>query len=214
MGEAGVRSGGIAAFFAAATVVLSHPLSMIFSPALAYVVVPIVYTLTVWVLWTTKALFARCGYRSANALLWALIVYPALVVAIGAALHFAGFAARFSEENLTHTFVVMGATMTPLLIWAVLGVVFGVMAVSFGPRAPGPWRAAGVIYIVGWIIFGIGPAWLVFDAVSNLAGEETGSAFSIIGAYWITVLGAGVVTGAWICHGIGLVMGAAKMSQR
>jgi hypothetical protein len=214
MGEAAVRSGGIAAFLAAVFTILSYPLAVIVpGPVLAYVLVPVVYALTVWVLWTTKALFARCGFRSANTLLWVLIVFPVLVFIYGFAIERAGHIQRFAEakyESLATAIVVLAGAVFG---WALLGVAFGVNAVLFGPRAPGPWRAAGIVYIVGWSIFAIFPLGFLYEATGPLRGEDSGPTWWPVYGFVFVLVGAAVVAAGWICHGIGLVMGAAKMSQ-
>jgi hypothetical protein len=212
MKKTAIRSGGIAAFLAAALVALSSPLSAIFTvPALAYVLVIAVYALTAWVLWTTKALFQRRGYPGADRLLIMLIVYPGLVLVLGFAIDRAGLFEKLGVEGTAQRFELeMGAQMAVMVIWAVLGFVFGLRALKFGARVRGPWIAAGIIYVVGWTIFAIGPIWLLYEAAANLAGEETGTAYSVIAAYGFMLLGAAVLLGAWICHGIGLVLGASE----
>lgn len=171
--------------------------------------IAVAYALMAWALWTTKALFNRHDFHAADALIVALMVYPALAVGLGFLAGSTGVLGETPEGKIPK--LRLGLLSGAVLVWAVLGLALGFKAVRFGARAGVLWRVVGAVYVVGWIIFAMGPLVALADLVVQSIKGEGASGFTLYFAFLGMVVGAAVVGIAWICHGAGLLIGAARI---
>jgi hypothetical protein len=215
-GVKAIRSGGIAAFTLLVVIVAGSVVgaNILSSATPLLVALVLAYALAAWVLWTTKGLFNRYADRSADVPIVALIAYPPLAAA---AVLFLGRTVLFeplAHGSVTPVGMALAAQMAVVLIGAVLGFWAAARAVRFGARnAAGVWRAAGIVYAIGWSLFATGPVWVLGEFAAKLAGLDARSEFSLFDAGLIMFGGAVVVAAGWVCHGVSLLISAARMNR-
>ena len=204
-----IRLGGILAFVLVALAMIATIVPLDREVSLPLAIAQTV--LVIFVLWSTKALFNNRGYSRANAPVIGLIAVI-LVAWLLAVFGFQFMGGRpgpqaggsgLAAARLMALVVVL--VLFVLLVW------FSVGAVGFGRQAGGGgsvWIAVGTLYIAAIaLITVIAIALAIFDA------RGTDGAAPFLAASLVTpVFMAGFTTAVWICHGIGLLMGANRMS--
>lgn len=200
-----VRLGGILAFVLIAVAIISAFLPP--GRVVAIIMSLIIYAMIVFVFWSTKGLFNNLNYRSADIPILGIIV----MIVVSFLLSLVGGSGMGSLMNPA----AMGAGganiigiigLVIMLAWFALWIWFGLKSMGFSTSGGGIWKAIGILYLVA---SGLILLMLVMMILALVAGSQgllaTGGIFGFIGML--------VMLAAWICHGIGLIMGAGKMQQ-
>lgn len=151
-----------------------------------------------FVLWTTKALFDASGYRGAGppvAVLIFLLVIN-LIHILDSGYH--PTVMDMWEMGLVTFYGVLSEVCPPLAVlsWMWLSV----RAVGFGMRSRSRlWQVTGCIYLIGMAL--LAAAMVSMSLGDNLKPIE-------LVTYAVPVLLVG-----WICHGIGLILGARRLDR-
>ncbi len=161
----------------------------------------IVYlAIMIFVYWTTKGLFNAFGFRRADTPILTLII----LMAINLVLTVLGGAGAPAAE----TGPASGGGSGPFGIFSAIAVLatvlawiwFSIAAFGFGAQVGSQlWKAIGIVYLVGTSLAFVGNGLLL----SGMGGA-TGLILLIAGP---------VVLGGWVCHGIGLIIGAREMAR-
>lgn len=163
--------------------------------------------LLLFALWTTKGYFNAKNYTRADMPIMVVMAVYALQTVFGIVTGSGGGLGSLGT---------MGGGMGAFGIMAVIGLIlllvalvfmaiFALRCIDFGKSGGGMWKAIGILYLValGLVILGI--LIMILGGVAKSMGlAGTGVAIAGIGLL--------VMLAALICHGIGLIMGAGKMS--
>ncbi|MCY4395728.1 MAG: hypothetical protein OXC10_11375 [Rhodospirillaceae bacterium] len=160
----------------------------------------IVYlAIMIFVYWTTKGLFNAFAYRRADTPIMTLMI----LMAINLALTLFGAGAPSAETGSpsgggSAAFGIFSAiaVLATVMAW----IWFSIAAIGFGTQVGSQlWKAIGIVYLVGTSLAFVGNGLLL----SGIGGA-TGLILLIAGP---------VVLGGWVCHGIGLIIGAREMAR-
>lgn len=161
----------------------------------------IVYlAIMIFVYWTTKGLFNAFAFRRADTPILTLIILMAinllLTVLGGAGAPAAETGPASGGESGTFGIFSAIAVLATVLAW----IWFSIAAIGFGAQVGSQlWKAIGIVYLVGTSLAFVGNGLLL----SGMGGA-TGLILLIAGP---------VVLGGWVCHGIGLIIGAREMAR-
>ena len=150
------------------------------------------FAIMIFVYWTTRGLFHAFGYRRADTPIMTLMI----LMAINLVLFLLGGAgaAPGAGGSLDTLVAITGLATVMAWIW------FAIMAIGFGAQVGSQlWKAIGIVYLVGMI--------LAFAGNSLMMGGMGGATGLFL------LLAGAVVLGGWICHGIGLIVGAKEMAR-
>ena len=200
-----VRLGGILAFVLIAVAIISAFLAQ--NKVVAIIFSLIIYAMIVFVFWSTKGLFNNLNYSGGDIPILgiiAMIVLSFLLSLIGGS----GMGALMNPGTMgaggANIIGIIGLII--MLLWFALWIWFGLKCMGFASAGGGLWKAIGILYLVA---SGLILLMLVLMILGLVAGSQgllaTGGIFGFIGML--------VMLAAWICHGIGLIMGAGKMQQ-
>ncbi|MCY3830374.1 MAG: hypothetical protein OXF89_14680 [Rhodospirillaceae bacterium] len=212
MSAAMVRTGGILVFFLILAVLVSgimlagaavgaggRPDPAGFGAML--VLMTAVYNgVMTFVYWTTKGLFNAFSYSRADfpilTLMTALALNLLLTLLGGGNLPATGAAPAGGGGLGVLDALSFGVLLAMIAAW----IWFSVAAIGFGAQVGSLlWRAIGIVYLVA--------SGLVAIALALLA-SGSGAAFGML-----ALLAGAVMLGGWICHGIGLIVGAKEMAR-
>ncbi len=156
----------------------------------------------VFVYWTTKGLFNAFGFRRADVPLRLLmIVLPVNLLLLLASGGNIAPVPGGSEAAAAEGSGIPDILSTMLLLALMVGWIwFSVGALRFGDHVGSKlWQAVGIVYLVA-------TAFLVIGVALIAAG---GGPLLLL----ILPLGGLALLGGWICHGIGLIVGAGEMQR-
>ncbi|MXW92594.1 MAG: hypothetical protein F4114_16370 [Rhodospirillaceae bacterium] len=212
MSAAMVRTGGILVFFLILAVLVSgimlagaavgaggRPDPAGFGAML--VLMTAVYNgVMTFVYWTTKGLFNAFSYSRADfpilTLMTALALNLLLTLLGGGNLPATGAAPAGGGGLGVLDALSFGVLLAMIAAW----IWFSVAAIGFGAQVGSLlWRAIGIVYLVASGLVAIALALLV---------SGSGAAFGML-----ALLAGAVMLGGWICHGIGLIVGAKEMAR-
>ncbi len=199
-----VRLGGILAFVLIAVAIIGAFLAQ--NRAVAVVFGLIQTAIMIFVFWSSKGLFNSRNYRTADVAIMGIIAILVLLW-IFSLLGGAGVGAVANPQALASALGVIGIiSLIVMLAWLVFFIWFSIGAMGFANAGGGGlWKAIGILYIVG---LGL----LILTVVVGIIGAMAQSQ-GMVGLMAITgLIGALVLLAAWICHGIGLITGAGKMT--
>ncbi len=199
-----VRLGGILAFVLIAVAIIGAFLAQ--NRAIAIVFGLIQTAIMIFVFWSSKGLFNSRNYRTADVAIMGIIAILVLLW-IFSLLGGAGVGAVANPQALASALGVIGIiSLIVLLAWLVFFIWFSVGAMGFANAGGGGlWKAIGILYIVG---LGLLILTVVVGIIAAMAQSQ-----GMAGLMAITgLIGALVLLAAWICHGIGLITGAGKMT--
>ena len=152
-----------------------------------------------FVYWTTKGLFNAFGYRAADLPIMTLIILlavnliPILLGNQNPATTGAGPEAGGGGALGILSAIVMLATVLSW-IW------FSIAATGFGKQVGSRlWQAIGILYLTSMALFAVGMV-LMTSGVAQLHAL-------------FFLIASPVMLGGWVCHGIGLIIGANEMSR-
>lgn len=211
-----VRIGGIMVFFLILAVILTglflgaavagmagggRPDLAAFTSTLTLLQIVYLGVMT-FVYWTTKGLFNAFAFRRADT----PIITVMILMAVNLVLLLLGGAAAPAPGTGTSAGEAVGtgtgdALSTIALIATVMAWIwFAITAIGFGRQVESRlWTAIGIVYLAGMGLT-LAAACLVASGLGGMAGP-----FLLI---------AGPVTlGGWVCHGIGLLVGAKEMAR-
>ena len=149
-----------------------------------------------FVYWTTKGLFNAFAYRRADTPIMTLMILMAVnlvLLLLGGASPPATATGSTAGTGDALSTIALTATVMAW-IW------FSITAIGFGRQVESRlWTAIGIVYLAGMGLT-LAAVCLIASGLGGLAGP-----FLLI---------AGPVTlGGWICHGIGLLVGAKEMAR-
>lgn len=203
-----VRFGGIAVFVG---IVLGIILPFVlFGSSIGRFIMSLIQTaIILFVLWTTKGFMNAKGFKKADLSLLIVMAVQLLLFVVGLIFSTqAGLSAimsggKASAGGIGIVVLIISLLMVGSWLW------FAFLAIGFGKSGGGIWKAIGILYLVAFGLF------LVIAIIGALAGGS-GSAAAMggaaIGGGILALIGLLVFLGAVICHGIGLILGAGKMS--
>lgn len=201
-----VRLGGILAFVVIAVGIIGGWIAG--GSGVAVIILNLIITaLLLFVFWSTKGLFNAHSYRRADVPIigiMALFVVMWLFGLVGGA----GMGAIASPQSMGQAMGIIGIiSLLVMLVAFVLWMMFGVQSMGYGGAGGGGlWKAIGILYLVGDGLIILFIVLMILGAIASSAAlVGIGGIFGIIGAL--------VLIAAWICHGIGLIIGAGKMAQ-
>lgn len=215
-----VRTGGIMVFIllvlgivlsfvvAAATIKMVDGKPVVSSGGIMPIISNILYVAIVaFVYWTTKGLFNAHGYRRADVPIMTLMI----ILAVNLVLGFLGGAGLGSVSSAGA--IAGGGNIVGIISLVVLLVFFGawlwfsIAALGFGKAiGSGLWKAIGIVYLIGTALF-------VLFLVLMILGGVTQSVGLLASGGILALIGVLVLLAGWICHGIGLITGAGRMTQ-
>lgn len=147
----------------------------------------------IFVYWTTRGLFHAFGYRRADTPIMTLMILMGINLALflfGGA----GGPAGGGSGSLDTLSAITSLATVMAWIW------FAIMAIGFGAHVGSRlWKAIGIVYLVGMVFAFAGNVMMMGGM-----GQATGLFLLLAGA---------VALGGWICHGIGLIVGAKEMAR-
>lgn len=199
-----VRLGGILAFVLIAVVIVGAFIAQ--NRAVAIIFGLIQTAIMIFVFWSSKGLFNSRNYRTADIAIMGIIVIL-VVLWIFSLLGGAGVGAVANPQALASALGVIGIiSLIVLLAWLIFFIWFSIGAMGFANAGGGGlWKAIGILYVVG---LGLLILTVVVGIIAAMAASQ-----GLVGLMAITgLIGALVLLAAWICHGIGLITGAGKMS--
>lgn len=200
-----VRLGGILAFVLIAVVIIGAFLGQ--NRGVAIIFGLIQTAIMIFVFWSTKGLFNNRNHRSVDVAIIGIIAILVLLW-VFSLIGGAGIGAMANPQAMTSALGVVGIiSLIILLAFLVFFIWFSVGAIGFGGGGGGGlWKAIGILYVVGLAL-------LILTVVLGIIGALAQSR-GVVGLMAITgLIGALVFLAAWICHGIGLIIGAGKMQQ-
>ena len=152
-----------------------------------------------FVYWTTKGLFNAFGYRAADLPIMTLIILlavnliPILLGNPNPSTTGAGPEPGGGGALGILSAIVMLATVFSW-IW------FSIAATGFGKQVGSRlWQAIGILYLTSMALFAVGMV------LMTSGGGQLPALFFLIASP--------VMLGGWVCHGIGLIIGANEMSR-
>lgn len=153
-----------------------------------------------FVYWTTKGLFNAFSYTRADfpilTLMTALALNLLLTLLGGGNLPATGAAPAGGGGLGVLDALSFGVVLAMLAAW----IWFSVAAIGFGAQVGSLlWRAIGIVYLAA--------SGLVAIALALLA-SGSGAAFGMLALF-----AGAVMLGGWVCHGIGLIVGAKEMAR-
>ncbi len=201
-----VRMGGVAVFLTIAVAIIAAVMGQ--SGATLQLGFGLVQTaLVVFVFWSTKNLFNAHRFQGADFAIMGIIALLALMW-IMSLFGGAGMGALTSPEALGAALGVVGIiSLIVMLVSFVLWFMFALQSMSFGKNGGGGlWKAIGVLYLIG-------AAGLIFTLLLVILGAVAGSGGLLVFGGILAFVGTLVILAAWICHGIGLIMGANQLES-
>ena len=199
-----VRMGGIAAFVMIALSIIGG-LLLRGSGVGGLILNLINLVLLLFVFWTTKGYFNAQGYNRADLPILLFMGAYTLSVLIGLVTGSAGGFGAISASGGAQAFGIIGIIVLLLMLVAMIGMlIFALRCLDFGKTGGGLWKAIGILYLIGLILLILLIVLILIAALTKSIGLM--AAGGILGLIGILVLLA-----AWVCHGIGLIMGAGKM---
>jgi len=215
-----VRTGGIMVFVllvlgivlsfvvAAASVKIVDGKPVVSSGGVMQIITNVIYiAIVAFVYWTTKGLFNSLGYRRADVPIMALMIILAVNLVLGF-LGGAGLGSIGSASAMAGSTNIVGIiSLIVLLVLFGAWLWFSIAALGFGKAiGSGLWKAIGIVYLIGTALFVLFMVLMILAIVAKSPGlAVSGGILALIG---VLVLLAG-----WICHGIGLITGAGRMTQ-
>lgn len=199
-----VRLGGILAFVLIAVAIIGAFLAQ--NKVVAIIFGLIQTAIMIFVFWSSKGLFNSRNYRTADIAIMGIIAILVLLW-IFSLLGGAGIGAVANPQALASALGIIGIiSLIVMLAWLIFFIWFSVGAMGFANAGGGGlWKAIGILYIVG---LGLLILTVVIGIIAAMAKSQ-----GMLGLTAITgLIGALVLLAAWICHGIGLITGAGKMS--
>jgi|CXWL01.1.fsa_nt_gi hypothetical protein len=199
-----VRLGGILAFVLIAVAIIGAFLAQ--NKVVAIIFGLLQTAIMIFVFWSSKGLFNSRNYRTADIAIMGIIAILVLLW-IFSLLGGAGIGAVANPQALASALGIIGIiSLIVMLAWLIFFIWFSVGAMGFANAGGGGlWKAIGILYIVG---LGLLILTVVIGIIAALAKSQ-----GMLGLTAITgLIGALVLLAAWICHGIGLITGAGKMS--
>lgn len=202
-----VRFGGIAIFVMFALSLISG-FAARGSPTIGMIIGLITTGLLLFAMWTTKGYFNAKNYTRADTPIMVVMAVYALSTVFGIVTGSGGGLASVSS---------MGGAATAFGIMAVIGLIimlvalvfmliFALRCMDFGKSGGGGlWKAIGILYLISLVMVILGIVFLILGGVAGSIGLA-GTGIFIIG------IGMLVLLAALICHGIGLITGAGKMT--
>jgi hypothetical protein len=218
-----VRFGGICAFLLIVACILlvafaaTNP-ALVQNRALMAVFLLVIYAFVAMVYLATKTLWNHFGRRGANIPIVFLVVMMVLfwvLNVVGAAGQVGMMAGPASGAV---GIIVLVLTLLAVVAW----IWFAIYCIVAGKEAGGIWRATGILYVLGTALsIIIGAFGAVYFTAMVMQGLRAGNAppvaphdVAMAGIVSIVGILVGLVMlAAWICHGIGLLTGAAKMER-
>lgn len=160
-----------------------------------------------FVYWTTKGLFNAHGYRRADVPIMTLMIIIALNLVLGF-LGGAGLGSVGSAGAIAGSGNIIGIiSLIVLLILFGAWLWFAIAALGFGKSiGSGLWKAIGIVYLIGTALFVLFMVLMILGAVTKSVGLLAGGGI-------LALIGILVLLAGWICHGIGLITGAGRMTQ-
>ena len=145
----------------------------------------------IFVYWTTRGLFHAFGYRRADTPIMTLMILMAVNLVL---FLFGGAGTSGGGGSLDTLSAVTGLATVMAWIW------FAIMAIGFGAQVGSQlWKAIGIVYLVGMVL--------------ALAGNVLMMSGTVRATGLLLLLAGAVALGGWICHGIGLIVGAKEMAR-
>jgi hypothetical protein len=201
-----VRTGGILAFVLIVVAIIGAFLGHN-SRAVAIVFGLIQTAIIIFVFWSTKGLFNSRSHHGADVAIVGLIVILALLW-IFSLIGGAGLGAVTNPQALQSALGVIGIiSLIVMLLMLIFFLWFSIGAIGFGGAGGGGlWKAIGILYVIGLAL-------MILTVIIGVIAAMTHTT-NLLGLSGILALiGALVWLAAWICHGIGLIMGAGQMQQ-
>ena len=151
-----------------------------------------------FVYWTTKGLFNAFGYRAADLPIMTLIILLAVnlipILLGNPSLSTTGAAPEPGGGALGILSVIVMLATVLSWIW------FSIAATGFGRQVGSRlWQAIGILYLTSMALFAVGMV------LMTSGGGQLPALFFLIASP--------VMLGGWVCHGIGLIIGANEMSR-
>ena len=147
----------------------------------------------IFVYWTTRGLFNAFGYRRADTPIMTLMI----LMAVNLVLFLVGGAGP-APGGGSGSFGTLSAitSLATVMAW----IWFAIAAIGFGAHVGSQlWKAIGIVYLVGMVLAFAGNG-------LSLGGMGAGTGLFLL-------IAGIVVLGGWICHGIGLMVGAKEMAR-
>ncbi len=200
-----VRLGGILAFVLIAVAIIG---GFVGQNRVVGIIFGLIQTaIMIFVFWASKGLFNSRNYRTADVAIMGIIAIL-VVLWIFSLLGGAGIGAVANPQAMASALGVIGIiSLIILLAFLVFFIWFSIGAMGFANVGGGGlWKAIGILYIIG---LGLLILTVVVGIIAAMAHSQ-----GLVGLMAITgIIGALVLLAAWICHGIGLIIGAGKMGQ-
>ena len=184
------------------------PLLLSESGFIRFGVSPVQTLIFVFVLWATKTFMCSFGFNKANLALYIILAMHVLVSVVEVI-----FNTKFGLGSLVAlrsgridwigaVNLIVSLPMVCAWVW------FALMVIKFGKLGGRVWRAIGFLYL-----FGICSA-IALTVGMSLTGEvEFGTVYAVPVLLVLFLVVAFVYLAAFICHGIGLILGAGRMER-
>lgn len=210
-----VRFGGIAIFLSIAWIVLLIIIGAAAPQLLASKVATVLFSLVLYGLGViaylaTMALWSGLGKRGGNIPIIFLIVILILFFIISL---FGGAGPMAPGGTGGNVLGIIALILMVLLLVAAIW--FSIYCMIAGSVAGGVWKATGILYllvIVLMILMAVIGGAAVFQAIQT-GSMAPGTGGMAVGAGIVGIVLLLVMLAGAICHGIGLIMGAAKLQQ-
>jgi hypothetical protein len=204
-----IRMGGIAAIVALLLMIVTALLGQTLQTnrGLAIILGLITTGLIIFTFWSTKALFNSRNYHRADVTIMVIIGLWALIW-LFSLFGGGGLTGVTSMQTAGESLGVIGiisllVTLAAFVIWFL----FAFQAIGFANHGGGGlWKAIGVLYVIGIVL-------MIIMVLLLILGAIVGSLGLMAGAGVLGLIGGLVVLAAWICHAIGLLMGASLVPR-
>ncbi len=229
-----VRWGGIAVFIGVALVVLFPFVMIAFvglqglqagaggvaaasvaARTISSVVNIVMLAIMVYVFFATKSYFNALSYRRANIPIYIIIGVQLVSAVLGLIMNTgAGMASLIQTGNTKALGIVVFILLITILVFFVALLIFAIFSIGFGNVGGGVWKAVGILYLIALI--GIIAGVLVIGisvAAAGGGGLRAVPSGVAIGGMVLVVVAILCYAAAIICHGIGLVLGAGRMTR-
>ncbi len=177
----------------------------------------VINAMLIFVFWTTKGLFNSSNYRIADV---ALLIIMA-IIALSWVLSLVGGSSLSGMSNLSQTIAVGGimnyVSLVVMLLMFVALVWFSIGCLGYGKSAPsGLWKAIGILYLISFACLVVAILVLIIGALTLDPTTVTRAQVGGLAAFGgiLILIGMFVALAGWICHGIGLITGAGRMTRQ
>lgn len=200
-----VRMGGIAVFVFIGLTILTVVAAFSLGATVASILGIVATLLLLFVLWTTKGYFNALSYNRADLailIVMAIYVIETVLSLVGGS---SGGMSALAQAGATGIGVVAIIALLLRLVMFVAGIIFAMRCIDFAKSGGGIWKAIGILYLIASALFVLLLALILLGALLG-----SGIAAGIGGI--LGIVGGIVFIAGFVCHGIGLIMGAGKMS--